>query len=73
MSSILHITNGDGFTNKLNSLDLHGDIITWREMLCEGKTLNNVGSESFWKIRFDFLHKNYNINVVRSNSCGNNC
>ncbi len=61
MSSLLHITNGDSFTAKLKSLDLKGDIITWREMLCEGKTLTNVGSENFWKTRFDFLHKNYKV------------
>ncbi len=61
MNTQLHITNGDGFTQKLKTLDLKGDIITWREMLCEGKTETNVGSESFWKTRFDFLHKNYKI------------
>jgi hypothetical protein len=61
MSSQLHITNGDSFTQKLKALKLKGDIITWREMLCEGKTETNVGSESFWKTRFDFLHKNYKV------------
>ncbi|MFS4456967.1 DUF1835 domain-containing protein [Maribacter sp. 2304DJ31-5] len=61
MSSLLHITNGDNFTARLQKLNLKGDVITWREMLCEGKTLTNVGSESFWKTRFDFLHKNYKV------------
>lgn len=61
MSSLLHITNGDSFTNRLNKLDIKGDVITWREMLCEGKTLTNVGSESFWKTRYEFLHKNYKV------------
>ena len=61
MSSLLHITNGDSLTDRLKSLDLKGDIITWREMLCEGKTLTNVGSESFWKTRFEFLNKNYKV------------
>lgn len=61
MKSLLHITNGDSFTEKLKSLPYKGDIITWREMLCEGKTLCSVGSESFWKARFDFLNKNYNV------------
>jgi hypothetical protein len=42
-------------------LKFKGEIITWREMLCEGKTMTNVGSEAFWKTRFDFLHKNYNV------------
>jgi len=61
MKSLLHITNGDSFTERLQQLPLKGDIITWREMLCEGKTLSNVGSESFWKTRFEFLNKNYRI------------
>lgn len=61
MKSLLHITNGDSFTDVLKSLPLKGDIITWREMLCEGKTLCNVGSESFWKTRFDFLNKHYKV------------
>ncbi|TDQ31341.1 DUF1835 domain-containing protein [Zeaxanthinibacter enoshimensis] len=60
-SQLLHITNGDSFTQRLQELDLKGDIITWREMLCEGKTETNVGSEAFWKTRFEFLHKNYNV------------
>ena len=61
MKSLLHITNGDNFTSRLQTLSLKGDIITWREMLCEGKTLTAVGSESFWKTRFEFLNKNYKI------------
>ncbi len=61
MKSLLHITNGDSFTARLQKLPLTGDIITWREMLCEGKTLCNVGSESFWKTRFEFLNKNYKV------------
>ncbi|WP_350288515.1 DUF1835 domain-containing protein [uncultured Croceitalea sp.] len=61
MKSLLHITNGDSFTEKLQTLPLKGDIITWREMLCEGKTLSTVGSESFWKTRFEFLNKNYKV------------
>ena len=61
MSSQLHITNGDFFTQRLKSLKFKGEIITWREMLCEGKTETSVGSEAFWKTRFEFLHKNYNI------------
>lgn len=61
MSSQLHITNGDSFTETLKKLRIKGDVITWREMLCEGKTETNVGSEAFWKTRFDFLHKNYNV------------
>ena len=65
MGSILHITNGDSFTDRLKNLPIKGDIITWREMLCEGPTLNNVGSETFWKTRFDFLSKNYKVTKAK--------
>lgn len=61
MTTTLHITNGDGFTSHLKELKLEGEIITWREMLCEGRTTAEVGSESFWKTRFEFLNKNYKI------------
>ena len=41
-SSVLHITNGDITTNYLRSLKFQGKFITWREMLCEGKTSIDV-------------------------------
>ena len=60
-ASILHITNGDSTTNYLKKLKFSGDFITWREMLCEGKTTTDVGSETFWKNRFDFFKTSYKI------------
>ena len=60
-SSTLHITNGDSTTNYLKKLRFSGDFITWREMLCEGKTTTDVGSETFWKNRFHFLKTSYNV------------
>ena len=60
-SSILHITNGDSTTNYLKKLHFSGDFITWREMLCEGKTTTDVGSEIFWKNRFTFLKSSYKV------------
>lgn len=60
-ASILHITNGDSTTNYLKKLHFTGDFITWREMLCEGKTTTEVGSETFWKNRFTFFNSSYKI------------
>ncbi|WKD86429.1 hypothetical protein KCTC32516_01804 [Polaribacter huanghezhanensis] len=60
-TSILHITNGDSTTNYLKKLNIQGDFITWREMLCEGKTNVHVGSEHFWKARFEFLKQSYKV------------
>lgn len=64
-SKQLHITNGDNTTHLLQSINIDGEIITWREMLCEGNTVSDVGSESFWKSRFDFFSKNYHISKKR--------
>lgn len=61
MTTPLHITNGDSLTEALQQLELKGDIITWREMLCEGKTTIDVGSESFWRQRFEFFHSRYKV------------
>jgi len=60
-TSFLHITNGDATTKILQDLAIPGKIITWREMLCEGKTTIDVGSEHFWKARFEFFKKSYKI------------
>ncbi|QTD38186.1 DUF1835 domain-containing protein [Polaribacter batillariae] len=60
-ASILHITNGDSTTNYLKKLQFSGDFITWREMLCEGKTTTNVGSDVFWKTRYDFFKSSYKV------------
>ena len=60
-TSILHITNGDCTTNYLKKLLTKGDFITWREMLCEGKPEIQVGSEKFWKSRFNFFKNSFNL------------
>lgn len=60
-SSILHITNGDFTTKHLKTLNFSGDFITWREMLSEGKTTTDVGSEEFWKNRFEFFKTSYKV------------
>ncbi len=58
---LLHITNGDDLTDKLQQLKIPGDVIVWREMLCEGPTFQEVGNEEFLKIRKQFLWKHYQI------------
>lgn len=60
--SILHITNGDSTTDYLQKLKFSGEFITWREILCEGKTTADIGSEAFWKTRFEFFKTSYKVN-----------
>lgn len=59
----LHITNGDELTAEMLELNLPGEIVIWREMLCEGHTLQEVGSQEFLKQRKKFLKKNYGISA----------
>ncbi|MDT0554816.1 DUF1835 domain-containing protein [Patiriisocius hiemis] len=57
MDKTLHITNGDSFTERLKSMDFLGDILTWREMLCEGPVSNNIFSNEFIEERCEFLKR----------------
>jgi len=57
----LHITNGDGLTDKMANLQLPGQVITWREMLCEGKTVQQIGTTRFIETRKLFLKDQYQI------------
>lgn len=58
---LLHITNGDGISENISKLDIPGDIITWREMLCEGPAAMEVGDEEFVNLRKNFLSNKYKI------------
>jgi len=58
---VLHITNGDSLTERLQQFDISGDILTWREMLCEGPTVYEVGSPDFIEKRDTFLRRYYDI------------
>ncbi|HET8752902.1 MAG TPA: DUF1835 domain-containing protein, partial [Salinimicrobium sp.] len=59
--NILHIINGDSLTAKFNQLRIPGDKIIWREMLCEGPTLQELGSKRFSNLRKKYLKENYGI------------
>jgi hypothetical protein len=59
----LHIANGNILAQNIADLGLEGDVIIWREMLCEGPTTYEVGSVEFIKIRTEFLKQYYQINA----------
>ena len=44
MANQLHITNGDGLTDTIKQLNLGGETVVWRERLCEGPTVYELGS-----------------------------
>lgn len=62
---LLHITNGDDLSNKILTLEIPGDVITWREMLCEGPASMDVGDEEFVLLRKTFLLEKYDITEER--------
>ncbi|MCC4230518.1 DUF1835 domain-containing protein [Zunongwangia profunda] len=59
----LHIINGDSLAESVEELDLPGQQIVWREMLCEGPAVQEVGSAEFIKIRKKFLSYFYGISA----------
>lgn len=61
MKNELNITNGDALTSYLNELNYKGEFLTWREMLCEGPTVNEINSDDFINIRASFLKETYHI------------
>lgn len=61
MAKLLHITNGDDLAKNLEALDIEGDRIIWREMLCEGPTILELGSSKFFEVRSRFMEETYGI------------
>ncbi|APG59545.1 DUF1835 domain-containing protein [Christiangramia salexigens] len=61
-SKILHIVNGDSLAGKVQELDLPGELMIWRELLCEGPCIREINSD-FYKIRKKFLRQTYDISA----------
>ncbi len=61
MGKQLHIANGDDLSSKIIDLELEGEIVVWREMLCEGPTSYELGTKKFISLRQRFLKENYSI------------
>lgn len=62
MKRTLHIVNGDSLAEQMQELNLPGELIVWRELLCEGPTIQEINSE-FFKIRKKFLKQAYDISA----------
>lgn len=56
----LHIVNGDSLAEQMEQLNLPGELIVWRELLCEGPTLADINQE-FYRLRKKFLRQAYDI------------
>ncbi|WP_372792732.1 hypothetical protein [Lutibacter sp.] len=61
MNKTLHILNGDSSLPILENSGIKGDVVIWREMLCEGSVLKEVGSDEFWTKRYTFFEEEFGI------------
>lgn len=61
MIKALHILNGDSTNAVFKKSSIPGDVIIWREMLCEGNVVKDVGGDPFWKERYVYFQKEYGI------------
>ena len=64
MENTLHIVNGDNTAEILSKTNLSGDIIVWREMLCEGPICNEIDSDEFWKLRYAYFEENLGVSKL---------
>lgn len=60
----LHIANGDDIFDRLKILEIPGEVLIWREMLCEGPTTQDIASPEFKEMRQKFLEKTYHISAT---------
>jgi len=64
MTKILHILNCDSTKSIFKKSNLKGDVLVWREMLCEGEIDENIGTDEFWKKRYAFFEKKMGISKL---------
>lgn len=64
MTKILHILNGDSTYAIFKESSISGDVVIWREMLCEGTVVKDVGSDQFWKERYSYFKNEFGVNKL---------
>lgn len=64
-SAVVHVIHGDSLKDQVDELAIAGQKVVWRELLCEGKTDRDVGSEAFIEKRQHFLEQYYGISKDR--------
>jgi hypothetical protein len=64
MANALHIVNGDSTAAILKQTNIIGDIVVWREMLCEGPICKLIGSDDFWKLRYSYFETEIGISKL---------
>jgi len=64
MNSIIHVLNGDSTVKNLAKYGIPGDVIVWRELLCEGPVHFTVGSDEFWKERYAYFENEIGVSKL---------
>ncbi len=57
MAKQLHILNGDATVPEFRKSGIAGEIVVWREALCDGPVSNSIRHDSFWDKRASFIQK----------------
>jgi len=63
MARQLHISISDSLSESILELNLEGEIVVWREILCEGPTTFQLGTPEFIAPRTQFLSENYQVSA----------
>ena len=61
MNKTIHIVNGDSTAQILSKTSIEGEVIVWREMLCEGDLHKDVGSDKFWLARYNYFENEVGV------------
>ena len=61
MNKTIHVLNGDITAKILEKSEIKGDVVVWRELLCEGPLESVVGSDEFWMKRYSYFEEEIGV------------
>lgn len=61
MEKTLHILNGDSTRELIEKTSLEGAICVWPDVLSDGPTHLDVGSQEYWKVRTEYMTRAFNV------------
>lgn len=64
MNKTIHVLNGESTARIFAKSSIKGDIVVWREMLCEGLLHKDVGSDEFWLKRYAYFENEVGISKL---------
>ncbi|WP_372744055.1 DUF1835 domain-containing protein [Lutibacter sp.] len=64
MVKTVHVLNGDAILPIFKKSNIQGDVVIWREMLCDGPLDTIVASDEFWKKRYAFFEENFAVSKL---------